>query len=199
MTSASMASRRLILASTSPFRKTLLAQLQLTFETFAPQVDETPKPHEAPFSLVMRLAQLKAQAAQAFYPQALVIAADQVAVLKEQILGKPGHHEQAVQQLRAMQGQQVDFLTGLCLLNTQTQQWHCDVVRFSVQFRSLTLSQIERYLHQEQPYNCSGSFKSEGLGIVLVEAMLGQDPSALIGLPLLRLIRMLEAEGVQII
>lgn len=197
MTSA--AARRLILASTSPFRKTLLTQLKLPFETFAPEVDETPKPNEAPFTLVKRLAQLKAQAAQTFYPQALIVAADQVAVLKERILGKPETHERAVEQLLAMQGQQVDFLSGLCLFNTDTQQQHCDVVRFSVQFRHLNITQIESYLRQEQPYNCAGSFKSEGLGIVLVEAMLGADPSALIGLPLLRLIRMLEAEGVQIV
>jgi septum formation protein len=199
MTTASVAANRLILASTSPFRKTLLTQLQLPFETFAPEVDETPQCNETSMNLVMRLAQLKAQAAQSLYPQALSIGADQVAILDDSILGKPGNHVQAVQQLLAMQGQQVNFLTGLCVFNTYTQQQQCDVVQFSVQFRRLTLSQIERYLHQEQPYHCAGSFKSEGLGIVLVEAMIGEDPSALIGLPLLRLIRMLEAEGVDLI
>jgi len=189
----------LVLASTSPYRKSLLQRLQLDFETFAPEVDETPLAEESPRQLVKRLAQLKAQAAQAAYPKALIIGSDQIAVLGKQIIGKAGHHEQAVQQLLAASGQPVDFLTGLCLLNSVTQHSQTEIVRFRVIFRHLTLAQIENYLNKEKPYNCSGSFKSESLGISLLERMSGDDPTALIGLPLIRLVRMLENQGVKVI
>jgi len=189
----------LILASTSPFRKEILNRLHLSFETFAPDVDETALPGELPAILVVRLAELKARAAQINYPQALIIGSDQVAVIDDTILGKPGSHEQAVKQLSAASGKQVDFLTGLCLLNTYTGKTQVDIVRFSVTFRHLTAQQIENYLLKEKPYNCSGSFKSEGLGIVLLERMMGSDPTAVIGLPLIRLVRMLEEEGIAII
>jgi septum formation protein len=190
----------LILASTSPFRKSVLSRLHLSYETYAPNVDESPLENESPTQLVTRLAELKARSAQSTYPQALIIGSDQVAVIDEdKILGKPGHFEQAVKQLTEASGKQVDFLTGLCLLNTQTNQAQTDIVRFSVKFRQLTLSQIENYLNLDKPYNCSGSFKSEGLGIALLDEMLGNDPTAIIGLPLIRLVRMLEAEGISVI
>jgi septum formation protein len=189
----------LVLASTSPFRKDILSRLPLPFETFAPQVDESPLPTETPAALVTRLAELKARSAQLNYPNALVIGSDQVAVIDQTILGKPGSHEQAILQLLMASGKQVNFLTGLCLFNTQTRQIQLDMVRFSVTFRQLTLSQIENYLRHDKPYHCSGSFKSEGLGIALLEEMNGNDPTALIGLPLIRLIKMLEVEGVSVV
>lgn len=189
----------LILASTSSYRKTLLNRLQLPFETFAPEVDETPLVGESAVPLVKRLSKLKAEAAQKHYPQAHIIGSDQIAVIGHCFLGKPANHEQAVKQLVALSGQQVDFLTGLCLLNAATSHFQLDVVKFSVVFRHLEESQIENYLYKEKPYNCSGSFKSEGLGISLLEKMLGDDPTALMGLPLIRLVRMLEAEKIYVI
>ncbi|BAP57888.1 maf protein [Thioploca ingrica] len=189
----------LVLASTSPFRKNLLERLGIPFETYAPHVDETPLLQESPAVLVIRLAELKARAAQSTYPNALIIGSDQVAVNDGIILGKPQTHEQAIQQLMAVRGKSVDFLTGLCLFNTVTHSAQIDMVRFSVTFRQLTLSQIENYLHREKPYHCAGSFKSEGLGIALLENMRGNDPTALIGLPLIRLVQMLETEGMLVI
>jgi septum formation protein len=189
----------LVLASTSPFRKSVLERLHISFEIFAPTVDETPQDNEPPTMLVSRLAELKAKSAEQSYPQALIIGSDQIAVVGSTLLGKPGFHEQAVHQLTYVSGKQVDFLTGLCLLNTNTNQIQTDVVRFSVKFRQLSPSQIENYLIKDKPYNCSGSFKSEGLGIALLDRMIGSDPTAIIGLPLIRLIRMLEAEGMQIL
>lgn len=189
----------LVLASTSPFRKDVLSRLKVPFEIFAPNVDESPLANETPSQLVLRLAEMKAQAAQSSYPNALVIGSDQVAVIEDTILGKPGNHEQAVKQLTQASGKQVDFLTGLCVLNTQTSKFHTDMVRFGVTFRQITPGQIENYLEKDKPYNCAGSFKSEGLGIALLERMVGSDPTAVIGLPLIRLVRMLEAEGMQII
>jgi len=194
-----MPSLPLILASTSLFRKELLHRLHLSFETYAPQVDETPQLQESPINLVRRLAELKARAAQAVYPQALVIGSDQVAVLGDKIFGKPSSHTQAIEQLTTVSGQPLDFLTGLCLLNTRDHRIQVDMVRFTVHFRPLTLAQIENYLQKEQPYHCAGSFKSEGLGIALLEKMKGDDPTALIGLPLIRLTEMLAQEGLLVI
>jgi septum formation protein len=189
----------LVLASTSPFRKLLLERLGLPFETASPDVDETALPNETPEALVARLAEAKARAIATQYPDALIIGSDQVAVLDGMILGKPGDHETASQQLRNASGRQVNFLTGLCLLNTDTQQARVKVVPFSVTFRNLTESQIQHYLNVEKPYNCAGSFKSEGFGISLFECLEGQDPNALIGLPLIELITMLLAEGVDVL
>jgi MAF protein len=189
----------LVLASTSVFRKSVLERLHIPFKSFAPKVDESPLANEVPAKLVQRLAKLKAHAAQSAYPQALIIGSDQVAVIDDKILGKPGNHEQAIKQLTFASGKQVDFLTGLCLLNTDTNQAQTDIVRFSIKFRQLSLSQIDNYLHKDKPYNCSGSFKSEGLGIALLDEMLGNDPTAIIGLPLIRLVRMLEVEGISVI
>ena len=190
--------RRLLLASTSPFRRELLARLQLPFQVVAPQADETPRQGEPPTNLVARLAEFKAASVAAREAGALVIGSDQVAVLDTEILGKPGNHERAVAQLGRASGRTVSFFTGLCLLDSDSGRRQVEVALFRVRFRPLTLAQIENYLRREQPYQCAGSFKSEGLGIVLFERLEGEDPSSLIGLPLIRLIRMLEAEGVQV-
>ena len=191
--------KKLILASTSPYRKMVLSRLNLSFDTFAPNVDETALPNELPATLVQRLSENKARAAHEIYPNALIIGSDQVAVLDEQILNKPLTHEKAIQQLQMCSGKQVDFLTGLCLLNTKTGRAQVDIVRFSVLFRQLTISQIENYLRLDKPYNCAGSFKSESLGIILLERMMGSDPNSMIGLPLIRLVQMLEAEYIYLI
>jgi septum formation protein len=190
---------KLILASTSPFRKAILEKLGLPFETRAPEVDETPRPDESPARLVERLAVAKARAIAGQLDAGLVIGSDQVAVIDDQILGKPGSHDQAVAQLRQASGRRVTFLTGLALVNAATGHVQSEVVPFSVVFRQLTDSQIENYLQQERPYNCAGSFRSEGLGIALFEKLEGEDPNTLIGLPLIRLLRMLENEDVAII
>jgi septum formation protein len=190
---------KLILASTSPFRRELLSRLLLPFEVVAPDVDETPHPGETPQALVGRLAIAKAQAVAALHADALVIGSDQVAVQRGEIVGKPGSHARAVEQLRAASGQRVTLYTGLALVNGATGGIQSDVVPYGTQFRTLTGAQIENYLQREQPYHCAGSLRSEGLGIALLERFEGEDPTALIGLPLIRLVRMLEAEGVDVI
>jgi septum formation protein len=190
---------KLILASTSPFRKAVLEKLELPFETRAPAVDETPQPGETPAQLVERLAIAKARAIAEQLDAGLVIGSDQVAVIDDQVLGKPGTHTKAVAQLQQASGKRVTFLTGLALINAATGQVQSEVVPFGVVFRQLTDSQIENYLHKERPYNCAGSFKSEGLGIALFEKLEGDDPNTLIGLPLIRLIRMLEQENVEVL
>jgi len=190
---------QIVLASTSPYRRALLERLSLPFEIAAPDADETPQENENPHELVARLSEAKARAIAAQFPNALVIGSDQVAVLNQQILGKPGNHENAIQQLRAASGNRVDFLTGLCLLNTRTQNCHVKVVPYSVVFRTLSNAQIEQYLLKDKPYNCAGSFKSEGLGICLFEKMEGDDPNALIGLPLIELTNMLALEGLEVL
>ena len=186
----------LVLASTSPFRAELLARLQLPFDTFAPEVDETPQPRETPADMVRRLSILKAEAARADFPQHLVIGSDQCAVFDGAIIGKPGNHPNAVAQLSRFSGSRVTFLTGLCLLNTATGQQQVSVEPFDVHFRQLSSRQIDNYLRAEQPYGCAGSFKSEGLGITLFEKLEGEDPNSLIGLPLIRLVGFLANEGI---
>ena len=189
----------LVLASTSPYRKELLQRLGLEFTTAAPNVDEAHLPGESPEHLVRRLAEEKARAVAKQFPNALIIGSDQVAVIDTEILTKPGTHENAVNQLQRCSGQTVTFLTGLCLLNTRSGKAQIEVIPFRVHFRPLSSGQIENYLRREQPYNCAGSFKSEGLGIALFERLEGNDPAALIGLPLICLTRMLEMEGVRVI
>lgn len=191
--------RRLILASTSPFRRELLARLGLPFTTQAPDVDETRLPGEDAPVLVGRLAEWKARRVAGKEPTALVIGSDQVAVLGDKILGKPGDHPRAVEQLQQASGCRVIFYTGLCLLDGASGQCQVTVEPFQVVFRTLTVEMIEHYLHREQPYHCAGSFKSEGLGIALFERLEGDDPTSLIGLPLIRLVRMLEAVGVAVL
>jgi septum formation protein len=189
----------LILASSSPYRRELLERLQIPFEVARPDVDETPLPGEAPAVLVQRLAIAKAQAVAQVHPQALIIGSDQVAVHAGVIVGKPHTHERAVQQLRAASGTTVTLHTGLALVNARSGRVQSEVVPYRVVFRHLTETQIENYLRREQPYNCAGSVKSEGLGVALLERFDGEDPATLIGLPLIRLVRMLENEGVAVI
>jgi len=188
----------LILASSSPYRRELLSRLRLPFSIAAAHLDESPHTGETPQDLVRRLAEEKAQALANRYPQHLIIGSDQVAVLGDTILGKPHNMTNAVRQLQAVSGRQVDFLTGLALLNTANGRVQVDCVPFSVQFRVLDEALIRRYLEREQPFDCAGSFKSEGLGISLFCRTIGADASSLIGLPLIRLVDMLLAEGVQI-
>lgn len=185
----------LILASSSPYRKQLLEKLHLKAEIIAPVIDESAYPNEAPKSLASRLSEAKALAV-ARRASGVIIASDQVASVNNTILGKPGSAARAIEQLRLCAGKQVTFFTGLCVYNTQTHHLQLDVIPFSVTFRSLTLNEIERYVAIEQPLDCAGSFKSEGLGIALFESMSGDDPNALIGLPLIRLCQMLRTEGI---
>jgi len=188
----------LVLASTSPFRRELLGKLNLAFEVDAPEVDEQHRPDETPEQLVLRLAEEKAKAVARQHPDALVIGSDQVACIDQQILGKPGNRDRAIEQLSLASGKQVTFYTGLCLYNSATGQVQSSCELFHVHFRELDKPQIERYLDAEQPYNCAGSFKSEGLGIALFSRLEGDDPNTLIGLPLIRLIGFLEKEGIQV-
>lgn len=190
---------KLILASSSPFRRELLSRLMIPFEVAVPDVDETPRQHESPQALVERLAILKAQTVASKHPGALVIGSDQVAVHNGEIVGKPLTHERAVEQLKSASGKTVLLYTGLALINSSSGRVQSEVVPYGVTFRALTDKQIETYLRKEQPYHCAGSVKSEGLGVALLERFDGEDPATLIGLPLIRLIRMLENEGLAII
>ena len=190
--------RRLILGSGSPYRRALLQRLGLPFEVDSPGIDETPRDAETPEDLVRRLAREKAFAVVARHENALVIGSDQVADLNGEILGKPGSHARAVTQLERLSGNRVAFKTGLSLVDGRSGRVQTEVVTFDVQFRALGPRLIESYLRREKPYNCAGAFRSEGLGIVLLESMSGEDPNALIGLPLIRLVAMLEAEGVSV-
>lgn len=194
-----MNSKPIVLASTSVYRRQLLSTLQISFLTSAPEVEETPLPGEDAQQTSRRLAELKARAVAPRFPDALIIGSDQVALLHGMQLGKPLTHENAVRQLRAMRGNTVIFHTALALLDTATDRIQIEVVQTSVKFRPLEDAQIERYLRKEQPYHCAGSAKSEGLGIALIERMEGDDPNALIGLPLIALVNMLERQGVNVI
>lgn len=189
----------LILASSSIYRRELLQRLQIPFNTVSPHVDETVLDGEKPQETALRLSQEKAKKVGIEYPHALIIGCDQVATLNGEQLDKPLNHNNATKQLRAMRGQEVTFHSALCLFNAETGSMQSKVVPYLVKFRNLTDDQIENYLTKEQPYHCAGSAKSEGLGIALIERMIGDDPNALIGLPLIRLITMLQNEGVNII
>ena len=190
--------RTLILGSTSPYRRELLDRLRLDFEVMAPHVDETPRPGEAPAALARRLALAKAHAVAAQLPQAVVIGSDQVADLAGEPLGKPGTHERATEQLRRMRGRSVVFQTAVAVVCRETGFEQVDLAPVRVDFRALTDAEIETYLRAEQPYDCAGSARSEGLGIALLEAIHSDDPSALVGLPLIRTCRMLRAAGLQV-
>lgn len=186
----------LILGSSSPFRRELLARLGLTFDCHSPDIDESAGPDESAQELVERLSQEKAKAVAEAFPAALIIGSDQVALMPNgEIAGKPGNVENACAQLAAASGNTVTFLTGLTLLNAATGKAHTLCEPFKVHFRSLSEEEIRRYVEAEQPLNCAGSFKSEGLGITLFEKLEGDDPNSLIGLPLIQLCRMLRAEG----
>lgn len=193
------AARTLVLGSTSRYRRELLSRLNLPFEVASPDVDETPMPGELPAALAARLALAKAQAVAAKYPKAVVIGADQVADLHGQPLGKPGTHERAVAQLRMMRGQTVIFQTALAVVCLESGFVQQDIAAVRVVFRDLSDAEIENYLRIEQPYDCAGSAKSEGLGIALLERIDNDDPTALIGLPLIRTARMIRAAGVQLL
>ncbi|EKM0373101.1 nucleoside triphosphate pyrophosphatase [Cronobacter turicensis] len=186
----------IVLASTSPFRRSLLEKLGLPFETAAPETDETPCADETAPQLVLRLALQKAQALREKYPRHLIIGSDQVCVLNNTITGKPHTVENAVKQLQQASGNVVTFYTGLALYNSATGAHQADCEPFHVHFRTLSDREIENYLHREEPWQCAGSFKSEGLGITLFDRLDGRDPNTLIGLPLIRLCDMLRSEGV---
>ncbi len=194
-----MLTRSLILGSTSPYRRELLQHLSVPFTTAAPDIDETRLPAESPADMVKRLSLGKAKAVAATHTDALIIGSDQCAVLREEVMGKPGTHANAVSQLRKASGQTVTFLTGLCLYDSRDNSYQLDIVPFEVDFRTLTDTEIENYLLKDQPYNCAGSFRSESLGVTLFKRMRGDDPSALIGLPLIRLSQMLRQAGVDLL
>ena len=188
----------LVLASSSPYRRELLARLRQPFTWASPAIDETPHPDESAEALVRRLAEAKARALSELHPSHLIIGSDQVAALGEQILGKPQDFNRARSQLLAASGTSVTFLTGLAVLNSASGHCQVDVVPFTVHFRPLSDAQISRYLQTEQPYDCAGSFKAEGLGVSLFRATEGEDSTSLVGLPLIRLVQMLDHEGLAI-
>lgn len=190
---------RIVLASSSPYRRELLARLRLQFDTKTPGIDETALHGESAGATALRLAQAKARAVRGEFPRALVIGCDQVAELDGTCLGKPGSHDNAVAQLKAMRGKTVVFHTAVALLNSETGAMQAADVPTTVYFRDYSDSEIDRYLAAERPYDCAGSAKIEGLGIALVERVSSDDPSALIGLPLMRLATMLRAEGVTVV
>ncbi len=194
-----MRSRSLILGSTSPYRRELLQRLQIPFDVAAPDVDETPQAGEAPAQLARRLALAKARAVAATFPDAVVIGSDQVADLNGQPLGKPGTHARAVAQLRQMRGQTVVFQTAVAVVCLQSGFEQTDLAAVKVQFRLLSDEEIENYLQAERPYDCAGSAKSEGLGITLLASIDNDDPTALVGLPLIRTCRMIQAAGIELL
>ncbi|WP_298439103.1 nucleoside triphosphate pyrophosphatase [uncultured Ferrimonas sp.] len=191
--------KQLILGSTSPFRREILAKLGLPFECDKPHVDETPLANETAEQLVARLAEAKARAVAARHPNALVIGSDQVAVVDGAILGKPGNFDNAVAQLQSAAGKVVTFYTGLSLVNGASDNAQTTVELFKVYFKALSREQIEGYVNAEQPFNCAGSFKSEGLGIMLFDRLEGRDPNTLIGLPLITLGEMLANQGIDVL
>ncbi|MCW8906875.1 MAG: Maf family nucleotide pyrophosphatase [Sedimenticola sp.] len=186
----------IVLGSTSPFRRELLTRLGLQFSIDRPEIDEHHQENETATQLVTRLAAAKARAVAKRHPESLIIGSDQVACIDDRILGKPGNRENAIRQLSLASGRRVSFYTGLCLLNSASGREQVICEPYHVHFRTLDRSLIERYLDAEKPFNCAGSFKSEGLGIVLFSRMEGDDPNSLIGLPLIRLVSFLENEGV---
>jgi len=192
-------SQTLVLASTSIYRRELLERLQIPFQIASPDVDETPLPGESAKQTSWRLSREKAHAVASRHPDALIIGSDQVALLDQQQIGKPLTHDNAVRQLSAMRGKTVSFYTALSLLNARSGNIQTEVAENRVSFRQLSDDEIENYLRKEQPYHCAGSAKSEGLGIALFSKMEGDDPNALVGLPLILLVGMLKKQGVPIL
>jgi len=190
---------KLVLGSSSLARKELLNRLQIPFEVANPDIDETPLPDELPETHVVRLAEEKARAVAKHYPEALIIGSDQVAYLDGVYLGKPGTHEKAVEQLKIMSGQTIYFCCGLCLLNSATDHAQVSIEITKVVFRHLTDEMIENYLTRQKPYHCAGSCKSEGLGISMVSEISSNDPTSMIGMPLIKLVGMLQSEGVNVV
>ncbi|TDQ36793.1 Maf family protein [Thiopseudomonas denitrificans] len=190
--------RPLVLASGSLYRRELLQRLQLPFVCHSPNIDETPHANEEAVTLVQRLAVAKACTLRKQFLQHLIIGSDQVAVLDGQIIGKPGSRAAAIAQLQTASGRSLTFYTGLCLLDSASNRLQVDCVPFTVHFRQLTDAQIERYVDREKPFDCAGSFKSEGLGISLFRTTEGEDATALVGLPLIRLCDMLNQAGIEV-
>lgn len=190
---------KIVLASGSKYRRELLARLGLPFEVATPEIDETPLPNEAPEQTARRLAEAKARITAEHFSQAIVIGSDQVAVLDGSPLGKPGNHRNAVRQLKAMRGREVVFHTALCICDAASGSAKTRVIPYYVRFREYSDAQIERYLQREQPYDCAGSARCEGVGIALIAEMRGDDPNALIGLPLIALTEMLAEQGVSVL
>ncbi len=191
--------RPLVLGSTSPYRAQLLSRLKLVFDVVAPEIDESARPGEPPDELARRLALVKAHAVAARFPDAVVIGSDQVADLDGEPLGKPGSHDKAMDQLRRMRGRTVVFQTAVAVVCVATGFEQFDLAPVKVRFRHLDDAEIEAYLHAEQPYDCAGSARSEGLGIALLDSIDSDDPTALVGLPLIRTCRMLRAAGVKVL
>ncbi len=196
---SSSITRKLILGSTSPYRRELLGRLRSPFEVAAPDVDETPQASETPRQLACRLAMAKARAVAAQFPACVVIGSDQVADLDGQTLGKPGNHARATTQLQQMRGKTVIFQTAVAVVCLETGFAQMDLAQVKVLFRDLSDAEIETYLQAETPYDCAGSAKSEGLGIALLESIENDDPTALVGLPLIRTCRMIQAAGVKLL
>ena len=195
----SIAQRALILGSTSRYRRELLQRLRVPFDVVSPEVDETPLPDETPLALATRLAKAKAKAVAALHPNAVVIGSDQVADLNGEPLGKPGTHERAVLQLQRMRGQTVVFQTAVSVVCQASGFEQTELAQIKVRFRDLSDAEIEAYLRAEEPYDCAGSAKSEGLGIALLDAIDNDDPTALIGLPMIRTARLLRAAGIDLL
>ncbi len=194
-----MSPKQLVLASTSPYRRELLGRLGLPFEVANPQTDETPLPGETPTATALRLSEAKARAVARLYPEALIIGSDQVAVMDGRVFSKPGTHARAVEQLRTLSGKTVNFFTGLCVLNAKTGEAEVRGIPTLVGFRNLDDAEIENYLRREPAYNCAGSAKSEGLGIALLSRIHGDDPNALVGLPLIALCDLLRKHGMTVL
>lgn len=194
-----MPQKQLVLASTSPYRRELLGRLGLSFEVANPETDETPLPGESPTATALRLSEAKARAVAQQYPEALIIGSDQVAIMDGRVFGKPGTHAKAVEQLRTLSGKTVNFFTGLCVLNAKTGEAEVCGVPTLVGFRELADAEIENYLRREPAYNCAGSAKSEGLGIALLSRIHGDDPNALVGLPLIALCELLRKHGMTVL
>lgn len=191
--------KTLVLGSTSVFRQAILEKLNLPFQTAKPNIDETANLNESPQALVERLAIEKAKAVAGKFPDALIIGSDQVAVCEGEILGKPHNFENGITQLTKFSNKAVTFYTGLCVFDSTTNTIKSLVEPFIVHFKALSQQEIESYLNAEQPYNCAGSFKSEGLGICLFEKLEGDDPNTLIGLPLIKLVNLLKQQGLDVL
>ncbi|NOU49461.1 septum formation inhibitor Maf [Pseudoalteromonas sp. JBTF-M23] len=189
----------LILASSSPYRQSILKKFNLPFESFSPDIDETPFTNESAEQLVMRLSEAKAKSAKQHFSKGLAIGSDQVALHNGKILGKPHTRENAIKQLTAFSSDKVTFLTGLCVFDIENNTANTIIEPFSVYFKTLSLQQIEAYCDSEQPYQCAGSFKSEGLGICLFDKLVGDDPNSLVGLPLIRLNQLLAERGFDVL
>jgi len=191
--------RKLILGSTSPYRRELLARLRIPFDVAAPDVDESPQSGETPKQLACRLAMAKARAVAAQFPACVVIGSDQVAELDGQALGKPGNHARAIAQLQQMRGKSVIFQTAVAVVCIETGFAQMDLAQVKVNFRHISDAEIDAYLLAETPYDCAGSAKSEGLGIALLDSIDNDDPTALVGLPLIRTCRMIQAAGIKVL